>query len=1178
MGIFSRIGGLISGTKAAPPEIDQSSTEFQLAQATTPSPESGSSTITLPPSISGAVVSQTFQSSAGARITLPPGTRIDKVVIFEGNLFFVQPDGSVVVILDGATQVPTLLVQGAEIPATALAETLQAAGENQIAAGPESAESSGGNFAVPPGQIGPPLDLTPLLPPTALAFAIEINDPIAGLDDDPEIEPVPVIGNPEMVALEEDDLPDGNDEDGSRPEFLMAMGNLDVRFGQDGPGSIVFPGAIEAPEGFSSNGQPVIYQLFNNNTLLVAFSDVDGDGVFTGDLPVEIAEQLEGNQLPPPTGPSPDLPVFVVEISQDFDVNPSGKYTIWLLDNIDHGTPSKDGEDGTVAGLPATSNLTEEEFSQAFADQLNDEELAFLSFDFVAKDGNGSTASSEFTVKIQDDIPEIHTENNAKCVHIELEKGVQPIFTGDENGYDDSYQSEGVHPQDLLYAIPDGTKSLHIDITELGGFAGFENSLGYYFADADGTPLSGYLMEDNVKSDSTEGDWISANEIPDGASMLGFFILSDGDTQQDLTENRPVSFKFENGEWVAYIDGAAVETNDRGGLFFSDRRLNVDGQDHEVMGMPGDGIRGEKDSNWEDLLIPQGDGDFNDVQFNIKVVAEVQVEYLIQVDEDDINNYDPYFKYYDHDGIEGSMGTSPNDGAYHDGSYTGHPISNDYGPAVAHGDLGIWWGSDDGNMEPSRPGRPSKDDDGTEFFNPIENAVDTDANTITFGGNKHDFVTGEKVFYSTTNPSDGSTFINGLVPGAYYVRVIDDATIQLMTSLDDALSGVNAIDLGDQGSGTQFLHKAGDRSLVFDSALDGAEAESADGLGGTDPLMSKGEQIIYQLVDDGTKLIAYVDGDGHHGYGRYQDNGEHPDGEFNPTDHAGDRLIFTVELSDRGNGEVWFKLYDQVDHPNPGVGDMGQAVQDLLWLKFDYIATDSDGDMVMGQFTVDVKDDVPKLTGKDVWKVVDEDDIDTHLSHGNNADDGAYYDGSYTGNPYVENGDNPYYKEGPANVSGTVAHVVKFGADEPGMFTLTGDAGRQFEKLGLSSQGKELSYEVQTQNLPYGHVITTLVAFVDHPSSNDGEFGSGDRMVFTFALHSKTGGFTFKLFDQLDHDKPFDDRGDYPRYGDDYPHADQNFDLQDGIDGDVRDLDFGSIIKASDFDGDSITLDGKVHI
>ncbi|MEM7747196.1 MAG: VCBS domain-containing protein, partial [Pseudomonadota bacterium] len=405
MGIFSRIGGLISGTKTAAPEPDPPGAELQLAQATTQNTESSSSSITLPPSISGAAVSQTYQSSAGTRITLPPGTRIDKVVVFEGNLFFVQPDGSVVVILDGATQVPTLLVQGAEIPAAALAETLQAAGENQIAAGPEAAESSGGNFAVPPGQIGPPLDLTPLLPPTALAFAIEINDPIAGLDEDDEIDSVPVIGTPEMVALEEDDLPEGNDEDESRPEFVMAMGDLDVRFGDDGPGYIRFSSTIEAPLDLASNGQQIVYQLFNNDTLLVGFSDLDGDGVFTGILPQEVADQLEGNQIPPSAGPSPDLPVFVIEISQDFGLNPTGKYTVWLLDSIDHDSTSTDGEGGSVANLPPTTDLTDEEFSQEFADQLNDEELAFLDFEFIAADGDGSTASSEFTVKIQDDIP-----------------------------------------------------------------------------------------------------------------------------------------------------------------------------------------------------------------------------------------------------------------------------------------------------------------------------------------------------------------------------------------------------------------------------------------------------------------------------------------------------------------------------------------------------------------------------------------------------------------------------------------------------------------------------------------------------------------------------------------------------------------------------------------------------
>src|SRR5690606_37994894 len=106
----------------------------------------------------------------------------------------------------------------------------------------------------------------------------------------------------------------------------------------------------------------------------------------------------------------------------------------------------------------------------------------------------------------------------------------------------------------------------------------------------------------------------------------------------------------------------------------------------------------------------------------------------------------------------------------------------------------------------------------------------------------------------------------------------------------------------------------------------------------------------------------------------------------------------------------------------------------------------------------------------------------------------------------------------------------------------------QLSQLHLHSQGSELSYDVQG-NVLYGFVNAQGIGQ---------EFNQGqDRAVFKLTLEAD-GSYKFELIDQLDHDRP-------------NSGADENFDLRDGP-GQVNSIDFGSLIKATDFDGDSVVL------
>ncbi|MDW6026682.1 DUF5801 repeats-in-toxin domain-containing protein, partial [Mesorhizobium sp. BAC0120] len=134
--------------------------------------------------------------------------------------------------------------------------------------------------------------------------------------------------------------------------------------------------------------------------------------------------------------------------------------------------------------------------------------------------------------------------------------------------------------------------------------------------------------------------------------------------------------------------------------------------------------------------------------------------------------------------------------------------------------------------------------------------------------------------------------------------------------------------------------------------------------------------------------------------------------------------------------------------------------------------------------------------------------------------------------------------------------LVNFGADGPaagGGFSFTADAAAAMAALGLQSKGGALSFAI---------VGNSLIGYVDNGNGTYNPIG--DRTVLSFTLDSH-GNFTFRLYDQLDHVKPAPGS------------ADDNTDLV-AKGGSINAIDFGSVIKATDGDGDSVTLTGKANV
>ncbi|HMC68063.1 MAG TPA: Ig-like domain-containing protein, partial [Mycobacteriales bacterium] len=108
-------------------------------------------------------------------VVLPAGLDLSAIHIVGRDLVINLPDGTQMVIHDGAVFVPHLVLGGVEVPSGNLAALLIDS-EVQPAAGPP--QSSGGNFAdlVPPLDPGAPLG--DLLPPTELVFGTPEFQPL----------------------------------------------------------------------------------------------------------------------------------------------------------------------------------------------------------------------------------------------------------------------------------------------------------------------------------------------------------------------------------------------------------------------------------------------------------------------------------------------------------------------------------------------------------------------------------------------------------------------------------------------------------------------------------------------------------------------------------------------------------------------------------------------------------------------------------------------------------------------------------------------------------------------------------------------------------------------------------------------------------------------------------------
>ncbi|MFA9200227.1 MAG: Ig-like domain-containing protein, partial [Cypionkella sp.] len=112
-------------------------------------------------------------ANGDAPLVLPADTPLEEIRAVGPDLHIKLADGSVIVIPNGALDLPEIVIGNVRVPPANIAALLVGR-EPEPAAG--ALQSSGGNFVVDPGSIGPAFDLGDLLPPTDFAFTSEVDD------------------------------------------------------------------------------------------------------------------------------------------------------------------------------------------------------------------------------------------------------------------------------------------------------------------------------------------------------------------------------------------------------------------------------------------------------------------------------------------------------------------------------------------------------------------------------------------------------------------------------------------------------------------------------------------------------------------------------------------------------------------------------------------------------------------------------------------------------------------------------------------------------------------------------------------------------------------------------------------------------------------------------------------
>ncbi len=1158
----------------------------EVAQATTPDANGdGSKTDRLPTQTAAASIPTEVVPDQNNVVTLPVGVSIDDIRLEGGNLVLVQADGTEIVIVGGAANIPTFVIGEVELPQQALFAALEGSDIN-VAQGPDGSysasagsPSNGGDFDDSPINNGPEqFALAGLLGNTDLPDAAPEGSQ-EGIDGQPI---APDLGV--SVAFDEAVIADdvkGNETTGGQlvfdpgPNFGTVSGVTWTGAGNVAEG--VSGNSTSTPVGLTSNGHPVQFEFGAPGgptelsfVALRAFIVVDGK----------------------------ESTVFTITI----DDRTSGEFTFKLEQPLDH----PDGGESSV------------------------DDLLRLNFEYTVTDLDNDSDTGSFSIDIADDAPTFMTGGESEGEELRFD-GIEIGTVSEdylEGGNQDTENPDGTSTtvsrelgidwgaDDDFKAENLSTEATDDPIGRTLSFSGLdENSTSEEITDvitdlaglsADGIELT-YRIEKTVYENTNvwNGGYILIAEKAIERNEAKVVLEGEGSFKSETVFTITLDATADHGSYTFELLGNLDHLPQLGGS------PEPEGNDLRTT------AEGPVDVDILTFDIPftatDADGDSIEGSFTVDIlddepVIDLEADPLtLTVDEDDIDT-------------STSLGTSPEDGAEKDLSYTGEPGVGGGGPANAvAGNLAdlVKIGADTnisfstisveemrtyledlkltsngkplgfdldeagkivGFVNSQAPGQaiPGEDynsgadrlvfkfelnPDGSFKFSlydqldhkgPAEGLADQNTLTIDFGAvlqvNDGDNDGIELTDLVKINVTDDVPVIKGNATALSLT--VDEDDIQTGTSTgnapndgdgkDSSFTGTPGVDTGGPANATSKgnladLVKVGADEKVSFSLISTAEMRGyLEGL----KLTSNGKPLGFDL-DEAGKIVGFVNS---------QAPGQAvPGQDYNSGD---DRLVFEFKLNP--NGTFSFSLYDQLDHEKPAIA--GTAVENTLTIDFGavVVAKDFDGDAVKltDLVKVNITDDVPevKVGATAVTVTVDEDDIQTGTSTGNAPNDGDGTDFSFTGTPGVNTG-------GPANATskGNLADLVKVGADEKVSFSLisTADMRTYLQGLKLTSNGKPIGFDLDEAG--------KIVGFVNkegQPSPGQDYNSGDDRLVFEFKLNPD-GTFTFSLYDQLDHAKPAVPGTAFEN---------------------TLTIDFGAVVQASDNDGDSVKLTNLVKV
>ncbi|MBN8843528.1 MAG: VCBS domain-containing protein [Sphingomonadales bacterium] len=604
---------------------------------------------------------------AGGVVQLPPGTRLDAIKLSGNDLIVTLPDGQVLVIIDGALQIPQVKIGPINIPAPTIA-ALIAGQEPEPAAG--APQSSGGNFEQTPGDIGSPFALGDLLPPTDFALPDrEANELIPNaIDDEPEI----LITTPDQPAgatsatatVAEAALPPrGSEPAGSDPASTAEAISGTIQISAlDQPSVVSVNGTVVTAIGqviATPLGQITItsiapdaigysYTLTDNSTdpnatdtVTVTVTDNDGD-VATATLTLTITD---------------DAPTARADTDDVADGTARGNVITGANTTSDVAGADTPGADGAVvSGVQVGSDGTFAPAGTAVNGQYGrlligaDGTYVYIRaagtpggvsdvFTYRLTDGDGDTATATLTIRIPDSTPTLTVPSAGGEGTLVDEAGL-PESDGGSPGSragDDSNATSGI----IQYSAADGPAVITINGVQITGegqeiqldtgiflvIAINPDSIEYAFVLTDnviGDPASQPIMVGITDSD---GDTISASfdidildDMPDARADTDSLTAG---VDEAATGNVVTDAENDGGRDVPGADGATVTAISAGGengtvggatagaygaleiAADGSYRYVIDPENTEVQGLDGD----EELTETFDYVLTDGDGD-----------------------------------------------------------------------------------------------------------------------------------------------------------------------------------------------------------------------------------------------------------------------------------------------------------------------------------------------------------------------------------------------------------------------------------------------------------------------------------------------------------------------------------------------------------------------------------------